>query len=89
MNNIQNTDDNECFEWSIVRHLNPINHHPAGITKADKDFVKKLDFKDIQNLQSKLEICTKLKKRVPSALVFLVLKIKKNIQSNLYIKKIL
>ena len=27
---------------------NPPNHHPARITKSDKDFVKKLDFKDIK-----------------------------------------
>ena len=46
--NIQNIDDNECFKWSIVRYLNPANHHPARITKADKDFAKKLDFKDIR-----------------------------------------
>ena len=40
--NIQNIDDNECFKWSIVRYLNPANHHPARITRADKDFAKKL-----------------------------------------------
>ena len=47
--NIQNIDDTECFKWSIVRYLNPGNHHPARITKADKDFAKKLDFKDIKS----------------------------------------
>ena len=31
-----------------MRHLNPVDHHPVIITKADKDFVKKLDFKDIK-----------------------------------------
>ena len=30
----------------MVRYLNPANHHPAIITKADKDFAKKLDLKD-------------------------------------------
>ena len=39
--NIQNIDDNECFKWSIVRFLNPANHHPARIAKADKDFANK------------------------------------------------
>ena len=43
--NIQNTDDNEWFKWSLVRYLSPTDHHPARITKADKDFAKKLDFK--------------------------------------------
>ena len=48
--NIQNTDDNECFKWCLIRYLNPIDHHPARITKVNKDFAKRLDFKDI-NLQ--------------------------------------
>ena len=44
--NIQNTDDNECFKWCLVRYLNPADRNPARITKANKDFAKKLDFKD-------------------------------------------
>ena len=48
MINIQNNDHNECFKWSLVRHLNPADHHPARITKADKDFVKRLVFKGIK-----------------------------------------
>ena len=44
--NIQNTDDNECFNWSLVRYLNPADHHPARITKAEKKFAKELDFKE-------------------------------------------
>ena len=32
----------------MVRYLNPADHHPARITKADKDFAKRLDFKDIK-----------------------------------------
>ena len=46
--NIQNVDDNESFKWSIFKYSNPANRHPAKITKADKDFAKKLDFKDIK-----------------------------------------
>ena len=46
--NIQNIDDNECFKWSIVRYLNPPNHHPERITKVDQGFAEKLDFKDIK-----------------------------------------
>ena len=42
MINIQNIDDNERFKWSLVSYLNPANHHPVIITKADKDFAKKL-----------------------------------------------
>ena len=32
----------------MIRYLNPADHHSARITKADKDFAKRLDFKDIQ-----------------------------------------
>ena len=45
--NIQNTDDNGCFKWCLVRYLNLADHHPARITKADKNFVKRLYFKEI------------------------------------------
>ena len=43
--NKQNTDDNECFKSSIIRYLNPADLNPARITKADKEFSKKLDLK--------------------------------------------
>ena len=39
-------DDNERFKWSLVRYINLADHHRERVTKADKDFVKKLDFKD-------------------------------------------
>ena len=45
---IENIGDNECFKWCLVTQLNPEDHNPAKITKADKDFVKKLDFEDIK-----------------------------------------
>ena len=74
MINIQNIDGNECFKCSLVTYLNTADRNPARIKKAGKDFPKKLDFKGI-NLSSKLEIYTK-----SSALVFLVIKIRKDIQ---------
>ena len=43
--NIQNIDDNECFKWYLVRHLNHANHHLVRNTKAYRDFTKKLDSK--------------------------------------------
>ena len=48
MINIQNTDDNECIKWCLVRYLYPEDHNPARITKADKDFAKRIDFKGIK-----------------------------------------
>ena len=48
MINVQNTDDNEYFKWCLVRYLKPPDHNPRRVTKADKDFAKRLDFKDIK-----------------------------------------
>ena len=46
--NIQNTDDNECLKWCMVRYVNLADHNPRNITKADKDFAKRFSFKDIK-----------------------------------------
>ena len=43
--NSQNIYDNEWFKWCLVRYLNPADRNPARITKAGKDFAKKVDFK--------------------------------------------
>ena len=80
MINIQIIDDNECFKWFIVRYVNPADHDPRRITKTNKDFTKKINFKDIK-FPVKVRDIHKIEKRIPSALVFLVMKIKKNIQS--------
>ena len=45
--NTQNINDNECFKC-LVRYLNPEDHNPARIKKADKDFIRNLDLKDIK-----------------------------------------
>ena len=44
--NLKN-DDNKCFLWCLVRHLNPIKRNPQRITIEDKEFAKKLDFSGI------------------------------------------
>ena len=55
----------------MVRYLNPADHNPKRITKADKDFAKRFDFNDIK---------FPVKIRISLALAFLVIKIRKNIQ---------
>ena len=72
--------NNECFKWSFFRYLNPADLNPARITKVDKNFAKKFDFKDIK-CPAKLRDIHRIEKRIPLALVFLVMKIKYNIQS--------
>ena len=66
--------------------LNPIDQNRRRITKAAKDFAKKIDFKGIKSLV-KIRDIHRIGKRIPSTLVFLVMKIKKNIQS-IYQKQI-
>ena len=55
--NIQNID--ECFKCCLVRYLNPADHNP---TKADKDFAKRLDFKDIK-FPLKIRVIHKIEKK--------------------------
>ena len=45
MINIQNIDDNEFFEWSIVRYLNPGDHHRHNLQKLIKNLPKSLILK--------------------------------------------
>ena len=45
--NIKN-EDNECFRWCHIRHLNPQNKNPQRITKTDKKFIKQLDYSNIE-----------------------------------------
>ena len=79
--NIQNNIGNECFKWWLVRYLNPAYCNSARITKADKDFAKRLDFKGIKFPVKLRDIHKIEKKKILLGLVFLAMKIKKNIQS--------
>ena len=45
--NIKN-EDNECFRWCHIRHLNPQDKHPNRITKTDKKFIEQLDYSNIE-----------------------------------------
>lgn len=41
-------EDNECFRWSHIRHLNPQEKDPQRIKKSDKAFINKLDYLNIE-----------------------------------------
>ena len=45
--NIKN-EDNECFRWCHIRHLNPEDKDPQRIKKADKAYVDKLNYTGIE-----------------------------------------
>ena len=44
--NLQN-DDNICFLWCHIRHLNLVDKNPQRITKEDKEFFSKFNYQDI------------------------------------------
>ena len=41
--NLQN-DDNRCFLWCHVRHLNPVQKNPQRLTQKDRGIAKTLDY---------------------------------------------
>ena len=45
--NLQN-EDNECFRWCHIRHLNPQGKDPQRIKKTDKTFICQLDYSSIE-----------------------------------------
>ena len=46
--NIHNIDDNECCKWCFVGYFTPADNNPKRVTKSDKDFSKRFDFKDLK-----------------------------------------
>jgi len=40
--------DNECFKWCHIRHLNPQDVHPDRIKKFDREFIKHLDYSNVE-----------------------------------------
>ena len=85
--NIQNIDDNECFKWYLIRYLNPADHNSWKITKADRDFPKSFDFKDI-NFPVKIREIYKIENKNSIGITVFGYKYKEKI-SNLCIKKLL
>ena len=54
--NIKNN-DNKCFLWCHIRHLNPTKIHPERITKVDKKMINDLDYEGIKFPVSKKYYC--------------------------------
>ena len=44
--NLKNN-DNQCFRWCHIRHLNPQEKYPQRIKKIDKEYINKLDYSNI------------------------------------------
>ena len=45
--------ENKCFLWCHIRHLNPLKIHPGRIAKANKNMVNDLDYEGIKCSVSK------------------------------------
>ena len=45
--NIKNNDQ-KCFLWCHVRHINPVNEHPGRIKKTDREFANNLNYDGIE-----------------------------------------
>ena len=41
-------EDNECFRWCHIRHINPQEKYPQRIKKTDKQYVGKLDYSGVE-----------------------------------------
>ena len=50
--NIKNNDQ-KCFLWCHLGHLNPLKIHPEGITKQDKALINTFDYERIEYPASK------------------------------------
>ena len=53
--NIKNN-DNKCFLWCNIRHLNLVKRHPERITKENRNMVNDLDYEGITFPVSKKDI---------------------------------
>ena len=54
--NIKNNDNN-CFLWWHIRHLNLVERNPQRITRKDRELVNKLDYEGINSHVSKKDYC--------------------------------
>ena len=71
--NIKNNDD-ACFLWCLIRHLNPLKTSSERITKAYKNMVNDLHYEGIKLPASK-KVIVRLNKKLIFALMYFVIKI--------------
>ena len=68
------SNDNRCFLWCHIRHLNPLKIHPERITKADKNMANNLDYEGIEFAVSKKDFKKIKNRRIIFALMCFVMK---------------
>ena len=70
--NIKNN-DNKCFLWCHVRHLNSMKTHPESITKLHKKSINDPDYEGIKFSLSKKDYC-RIERQTIFALMYSVMK---------------
>ena len=71
MINIKNN-DNRCFLWCHVRHLNLIKKHPERINKEDKKLSNNLNYEGIEFPISKKDYCKIEKQNMKNKKIFVL-----------------
>ena len=84
--NIRNNDNN-CFLWRHVRHLNPVNDHSTRIKKEDKRIADALNYANT-NFPVSAKGYDKIEGQNVYALTFFRMKIKLFVQF-IFLKKVL
>ena len=73
-------ENNECFRWCHIRHLNPQDKYPERIKKVDKQYVKNLNYSEIE-----FPVTTKQYNKIENKMrlisMYSVMKINNHIQS--------
>ena len=46
--------DQKCFLWCHVRHINPLKEHPERITKIDKEIACNLNYDNVFGYENQL-----------------------------------
>ena len=75
--NIKN-EDNQCFRWCHIRHLNPQDMHSERIKKSDKEYIEELNY-DGLNFQLQPNSIIKLRGKMKSISMYSDMKIKNHI----------
>ena len=81
------SNDQKCFLWCHVRHINPVKIHPERITLEDKKLVNSLNYDGVgfpvwENDFSKIE------KRIALSLICFIIKTKWSFQFTFKIKNL-
>ena len=84
--NIKNNDQ-KCFLWCHVRHINPVKIHPERITREDKKVANDLNYDRIE-FSVRQKDFSKIEKRTIFALTCFVMKISWFFQFTFQIKNL-